>query len=84
MGVARASWGRQFERMRDELRRALDGLQDAARSGADVGPWLERLDALRTAGDWEPKLRHFLENRSYEKARLHLEAQPVPPGACGR
>jgi len=45
-----------------------------------------RLDALAAAsrGKIDPRLQHFLERRSYDKARRFLEGvNNIPAGVCG-
>ena len=48
----------------------------------------KRLDALalELPRETDPNLRHYLNKKSYEKARLFLEgrAPQITPGACGR
>jgi hypothetical protein len=52
----------------------------------DLRPLVARLDALAAAlpADADPELRHFLQRRSYEKARLKLQGQAAARGRCGR
>lgn len=51
-------------------------------------PLFDRLDQLtrELPGDAPRDLRHFLERRSYEKARLYLEGRQaeIGRGSCGR
>ncbi len=45
-----------------------------------------RLDeiATRARGKVDPRLQHFLERRSYDKARMFLEGlADIPAGVCG-
>jgi len=51
----------------------------------DLTPLFTRIDELayklpRTA---DPELLHFLQRKSYEKARQKLEGQAVTRGSCG-
>ena len=56
----------------------------SARAG-ELGKSLQRLDEIaKDAGaGLHPRLRHFLENRSYEKALLWLEDGEPEKGVCG-
>ena len=68
----------------NEIERALlDALNElettvaAGRSGlvaSDLGAVLQRIDMLseQLPGPADPVLRHYLQRKSYEKARLHL------------
>lgn len=49
-------------------------------------PVFARLDELAAAlpADADPELRHFLQRRSYEKARLKLQGMVAARGSCGR
>ena len=52
----------------------------------NLTPLFTRIDELayqlpRTA---DPELLHFLQRKSYEKARQKLEGQAVTRGSCGR
>jgi len=53
----------------------------------DLQALFARVDGLagQLPGDADPQLRHFLERRSYEKARLLLEGRGAENarGACG-
>lgn len=69
--------------------RELDALVKSmpkAQPKPDLRPLFERLDRLATQlqGREQLALRHFLERKSYEKARHHLEGIETAPGACGR
>ena len=68
----------------------LEGMAAAARKGGlkpDLSALLARIDRL--AGCLPPetdaRLRHFLERKSYQKARLHLESGGgrIQSGTCG-
>ncbi len=54
----------------------------------DLRPRLVELDRLTRAlpAQADPELRHFLQRRSYEKARLFLEdrSNEIPRGGCTR
>lgn len=40
-------------------------------------------DCVQERGDeMNPRLRHFLENRSYEKALLWIDGEKPPKGIC--
>jgi hypothetical protein len=70
----------------DEIKKCLRTITEPkdARPG-ELGESLQRLDEI--ANDEEvglhPKLRHFLENRSYGKALLWLEDGEPEKGVCG-
>jgi hypothetical protein len=51
----------------------------------DLRPLFARLDDLarQLPADADPELRHFLQRKSYEKARAWLEGRVPPRGACG-
>ncbi len=55
-----------------------------AKSG-ELGQSLQRLDEiiLSSKDDLHPRLRHFLENRSYAKALIWLEGETPEKGVCG-
>lgn len=38
----------------------------------------------QNASNLDPRLRHFLQNRSYEKALIWLEGQEPEKGVCGK
>jgi len=65
-------------------------LETKARSAAtanpkpNVLPLVIRLDELATqlSAGGDPELRHFLQRRSYEKTRLHLEGKAAERGNC--
>lgn len=65
---------------------ALRRLDAAAASRANVLPLLQELDALARGlpADAPADLRHYLQRRSYEKARLFLEGQDPEVGPCPR
>lgn len=48
-------------------------------------PLFARLDALaqQLPREADPELRHFLQRKSYEKARARLEGLGVARGSCG-
>jgi hypothetical protein len=48
-------------------------------------PVFTRLDELAAAlpADADAELRHFLQRRSYEKARLKLQGMAAARGSCG-
>ncbi len=54
----------------------------------DLRPRLRELDELHGGlpSDADPELRHFLQRRSYEKARLLLEdrTEEIQRGGCTR
>ncbi|MBI3882253.1 MAG: hypothetical protein HY301_19620 [Verrucomicrobia bacterium] len=49
-------------------------------------PLFARLDELaaQLPPDSDAELRHFLQRKSYEKARMKLEGQAATRGSCGR
>ena len=67
---------------------ALTELQEAAagKDGSRLGPLFERIDRLaaQLPAGTNPELAHFLQRKSYEKARAKLEGQKAARGACGR
>ena len=68
-------------------------LENAARQMAtanrkpNLAPLLKRIDALtaQLPTNSDAELRHFLQRRSYEKARLHLQGRSAENarGNCG-
>ena len=73
--------------------RILDALRSLETEAAtvpktDLRPRLRELDALngQLPPDADPELRHFLQRRSYEKARLLLEdrSAEIQRGGCTR
>jgi len=56
----------------------------AAKPG-ELGESLRRLDEIvkDSKADLPPRLRHFLENRSYAKALVWLEGEEPEKGVCG-
>ena len=57
-----------------------------AKPKPDLRPLFNRLDELanQLPPTTDPQLLHFLQRKSYEKARARLEGQPTERGACGR
>ncbi len=57
----------------------------AAQPSPSLLPLFSRIDALAAelppGGD--PELRHFLQRKSYEKARLRLQGFAAERGTCG-
>ena len=51
-----------------------------------LAPLLKRLDQLagQLPPDGDPELRHFLEQRSYEKALIQLQGDRAASGTCGQ
>lgn len=47
---------------------------------------LQKLDDILkdSANDLHPRLRHFLENRSYEKALTWIDGKEPEKGICGK
>ena len=47
---------------------------------------LQKLDDILkdSANDLHPRLRHFLENRSYEKALIWIDGNEPEKGICGK
>ncbi len=63
------------------LRSAISAADGGGISGAIAE--LDRIVAER-AGELDPQLRHFLKNRSYEKALAYLAGETdIPAGICG-
>ncbi len=74
--------------MENEIKRLLLILRESiSRSdGQGMADALLALDRMveERAPELPPRLLHFLQNRSYEKALAHLEGQPnIPAGVCG-
>jgi hypothetical protein len=76
-----------------EILESLKGLQSAASAmrtanpKPNLGPIFQRLDelALQLPKGSDPQLRHYLQNKSYEKALLLLEGRGAEnaAGSCG-
>lgn len=76
----------------EAILRALNELEEAVRAGATAAarpplqPLFRRLDELerQLPADGDPTLRHYLQRKSYEKARLWLEGREDEntPGTC--
>lgn len=49
-------------------------------------PLFARIDELaqQLPRNTDPELLHFLQRKSYEKARTRLEGKGAPRGSCGR
>lgn len=47
---------------------------------------LKSLDEIlnQNASNLDPKLKHFLQNRSYEKALIWMEGEEPEKGVCGK
>ena len=71
--------------------RTLVELDDAVKHMAtakpkpDLLPLFARLDELanQLPADADPELKHFLQRKSYEKARTKLEGRVAARGSCG-
>ncbi len=65
------------EGVKEELSRLLGNMVATAEARGDVLPLLKTLSELvsRVEEQLHPQLRHYLENRSYQKARAFLEGQ---------
>jgi hypothetical protein len=52
----------------------------------DLLPLFARLDELcaQIPPDGDGELRHFLQRRSYDKARLRLKGLTISRGTCGK
>ena len=52
----------------------------------DLLPLFARLDELsgQLPRDSDPELLHFLQRKSYEKARARLQGHEAARGSCGR
>ena len=76
--------------MEQQILAALRALEDAVRRCRTENPppallpVFERLDALtaQLPRDASPDLRHYLQRKSYEKARLWLEGVDPEKGTC--
>ena len=66
--------------MEEEIRKSLNAIVNSQKeSGLDLVTALRNLDNLvsRSGDDLNPRLRHFLQNRSYEKALLWLDEKAL-------
>ena len=74
--------------MHEEMKQALVDLQKGIET-ADAQTIKLRLafidDALKSRRkEIDSQLKHYLKNRSYQKALMYLEGQPdIPKGRCG-
>ena len=71
--------------MEEEIRKSLNAIVNSQKeSGLDLVTALRNLDNLvsRSGDDLNPRLRHFLQNRSYEKALLWLDGESPEAGIC--
>lgn len=71
-----------------KIKKQLVDLQSAISSadGEALAAALRELDlwVVSHGGEIDPQLRHFLKNRSYEKALAYLSGvEDIPPGICG-
>lgn len=70
----------------DEIKECLRTITEPkdARPG-ELGQSLQRLDEISKDSEagLHPRLRHFLENRSYGKALLWLDDEEPEKGVCG-
>ncbi|MBM3877132.1 MAG: hypothetical protein FJ386_10475 [Verrucomicrobia bacterium] len=74
-----------------QILESLDALDAAVRSmksanpKPDLLPLFARLDELasRLGPGADGELKHFLQRKSYEKARLHLRGIAAARGSCG-
>jgi hypothetical protein len=67
-----------------ELKKVLEELMKAIQQHENCLPYLLQLDGLRKELDLDPRLAHFLEKRSYEKALIFLNEEDAPRGSCGK
>ena len=65
-----------------ELRKVLEELIEAIDKLENCLPYLLKLDHLRSEFKVDPRLAHFLEKRSYEKALLYLKEEAMALGRC--
>jgi hypothetical protein len=70
-----------IENIRKSLRAIVSPVKDEK---PDLVSALRNLDDIvsNQPGDLHPKLRHFLQNRSYEKALLWIEGGTQENGIC--
>lgn len=68
-----------------ELDEAVEGMA-AANPKPNLLPLFTRIEELSgQLPRWtDPELLHFLQRKSYAKARAKLEGQPAARGSCGR
>ena len=77
--------------LESQLLAALTALDSAVQNLPAKGPkppllpFLARIDELaaRLPADADPELRHFLQRKSYQKARQRLEGAAASRGTCG-
>ncbi|MEZ5404980.1 MAG: hypothetical protein R3F23_02035 [Verrucomicrobiia bacterium] len=69
---------------RGKLKKVLEELMEAIRKHENCLPYLSELDRLARETDWDPRLAHFLEKRSYEKALMFLNEEKALRGSCGK
>lgn len=67
-----------------DLKAMLEGLMEAIEKREDCIPYLEKIESLAKKTVLDPRLAHFLEKRSYEKALLFLKDEAVARGSCGK
>ena len=71
--------------MKDEIRVSLKAIVSPVENKqTDLVEALRTLDAIVSNhfGDLHPQMRHFLQNRSYEKALLWLDGGEPEKGVC--
>lgn len=71
--------------MKDEIRESLKAIVTPVENkGSDLVEALRTLDAIVSnhSRDLHPQMRHFLQNRSYEKALLWLDGGEPVKGIC--
>ena len=71
-------------KQKDELKNALEGLMQAIAKREDCLSHLSKIEALAKASEWDPRLAHFLQKRSYEKALSYLKDEEIARGSCGK
>lgn len=78
---------RRMNHLEAELAEVLDALEAAARDPQrpSLQPLFERIDRLaaQLPPQADPELRHFLQRKSYTKARERLHGRAVKRGSCG-
>ena len=71
--------------MIDLIRESLRTIVSSGKAGqGDLILALKQLDDIleEKGADLDARLRHFLQNRSYEKALLWIEGETPPKGIC--
>lgn len=66
----------------NDLKETLEDLMRVIERRENCLPYLQKLEILAKKINLDPRLAHFLERRSYEKALSFLKEQEVARGSC--